>query len=76
MPFLVRRGNGSVRRRAKDGEPADEGGTVLLVGGAVVAVRVELGRRGEEGTTEPDGVALLLVRDDVDVDTGGLWTRK
>jgi hypothetical protein len=41
-----------------------------------VAVRVELGRRGEEGTTEPDGVALLLVRDDVDVDTGGLWTRK
>jgi len=68
--------NGLVRRRAEDGETANERWTVLLVRSPVVAVRVELGRRGEEGSTEPDGVPLLLVRDDVDVDTGRLRSAK
>jgi hypothetical protein len=32
-----------------------------------VTVTVELGGRGEEGSSEPDGVALTLVRDDVHI---------
>lgn len=61
-----------VGSRAKDGEPPDQARSDLIVIGLGVAVAVELGRRGEERSSEPDGVALLLVRDDVDVDSGGL----
>lgn len=45
---------------------------ILLVFGLGVAVRMEFGQRGHHGTSIPDGVSLLRVRDYVDLDTARL----
>lgn len=65
-----------VGSRAEDGEPPDQTGSDLIIVSLGVAVAVELGRRSEKRSSEPDGVALLFVRNDVDVDSGGLWVRE
>lgn len=47
--------------------------TVLLVGGLGVAHLVEFGLRGEQTASEPDGITLHVMRDDIDVDWFGLY---
>jgi hypothetical protein len=56
----------------KDGVVTADRGAVLLVLLAGVADREELGGGGEHTSSEPDGVSLHFVGDDVDVDGLGL----
>lgn len=57
---------------SEDGVVAADGGTNLIVLLLSVADGVELGGRSEHGSSEPNGVTLHTVRDDLNLDGGGL----
>ena len=58
--------------RSKDLVSATDAGSVFLIVGFGVAVGVEFGSGRQQGPTVPDCVFLLLVRDDLDVESARL----